>query len=165
MCYLNNIIEYKIRFGHKQAASGGRSIVWARGGGVNRVRKGAPAAACTFSRRASGGRSVRVGRDEAIVGGGQTAQARAHDGVGRWADGGRLAGPEGGGHLCPAGNARARVRSTAAARVYLSRARIIPVFFFLQRYRINSRVRVRARAQCVRVSERARACVCVYVFV
>jgi len=105
------------------------SVVSARGGGANRARKGAPAAAWTLS-RASGGRSVCVGRDKAVGGGGQTAEARAHDGVCQWADGGRLAGPEGGGHLCPAGNARARVRSTAAARVYLSRARIIPVFLY-----------------------------------
>jgi len=92
----------------KQAASvgGGRSPVleWMRGKGYSpreRVRR--------FRRRPVGGRSVSaVARWSETVG--RPARARARYGVGRWADGGRLAGPEGGGHLCPAGNARARVR-------------------------------------------------------
>jgi len=111
----------------KQAASGGGGwspvLEWTRGWGYSpreRVRR--------FRRRPVGGRSASaVARWSATVG--RPARARARNGVGRWADGGRFSGPEGGGRLCPAGNARARAFDRPPPPAYTCRARIIPVFF------------------------------------
>lgn len=109
-----------------------------------------------------GGRSTStVARWSEAVG--RPARARARNGVGRWADSGRLARPEGGGHLYPAGNARAHVRSTAAARVYLSRK---DYTCFLYSVIVLTRVcaSVFGVCTCVRVCVRERVRVCAYLF-